>query len=75
MDMDLGRTLILVGGLIVVVGVVLTLTGGAGILGHLPGDLTARGEGWTLYAPIATSIVLSIVLTLALNLFAWLARR
>jgi len=53
----------------------LTVTGGAGVLGHLPGDVTARGEGWTLYAPIATSIVLSIVLTLALNLFAWLARR
>lgn len=73
--MDLGRTFMLVGGLILAVGILLTVMGGTGILGHLPGDFTARGDGWTVYAPIATSIVLSIVLTLALNVFAWLARR
>jgi DUF2905 family protein len=44
-------------------------------VGRLPGDITVRGDGWTVYAPIATSIVVSLVLTAALSLFAWLARR
>jgi hypothetical protein len=45
------------------------------LVGRLPGDVTIRGDGWTVYAPIATSIVVSVVLTAALSLFAWLARR
>jgi len=44
-------------------------------IGRLPGDFTFSGDRWTVYAPIATSIVVSLVLTAALSLFAWLARR
>jgi len=44
-------------------------------VGRLPGDLTFGGDGWSVYVPIATSIVVSLVLTVALSLFAWLARR
>ena len=36
---------------------------------HLPGDLTLRAGGVTVFIPIATSIILSIALTVALNLF------
>jgi len=36
---------------------------------HLPGDLTIRTGSVTVFIPIATSIILSIVLTVALNLF------
>ncbi len=60
-----------VGRLVRALGVVLALIGGAlmvfGRL-HLPGDLTFRSGGFTLYIPVATSIVLSIVLTVVLNL-------
>ena len=35
---------------------------------HLPGDLTIRSAGTTIYLPLATSIVLSIVATIVLNL-------
>jgi len=73
--MDLGRTLILVGALILVVGVAISLSDRIPLVGRLPGDLTFRGDGWVVYAPLATSIVLSIVLTLALSLVAWLSRR
>ena len=65
----LGRTLIVVGVLIVVIGVVLTLGSRLPWLGRLPGDLVIQRERVTFYFPIATSIVVSIVLTLVLNLF------
>ena len=35
---------------------------------HLPGDITFKSGSTTVYIPIATSIILSVVLTLALNL-------
>jgi hypothetical protein len=37
--------------------------------------VTLRGERWTVYAPIATSIVISLALTLALTVLALLSRR
>ncbi len=73
--MDIGRTLIVVGAVILAVGIAITLVGRVPLVGRLPGDVAVRGDGWSLYAPIATSIVLSIVLTLAFNAVAWLARR
>ena len=58
------------GRLLLVVGVLLALVGGALMLFgrfHLPGDLTFRSGPVTVYIPIATSIILSIVLTVVLN--------
>jgi DUF2905 family protein len=60
-----------IGRILLVTGVVLAVVGGLLILlgrFHLPGDLTFRSGGVTVYVPIATSIILSIVLTVALNL-------
>jgi hypothetical protein len=61
---DVGRTVLVFGVLLVVIG------GGLMLFGrfHLPGDLTLRSGNVTVYVPIATSIVLSIVLTVVLNL-------
>jgi hypothetical protein len=61
---DMGR-------LLLVFGVVLVLAGGALMLFgrlQLPGDFTLRSGNVTVYVPLATSIVLSIVATLVLNL-------
>ena len=44
-------------------------------LGRLPGDISIGGDGWAIYVPIATMIVLSLFLTLALNLVAAALRR
>jgi hypothetical protein len=71
----LGRTVVIAGVVIVVLGLALMFADRVPLVGRLPGDVTIRGDGWTVYAPIATSIVVSVVLTAALSLFAWLARR
>jgi hypothetical protein len=44
-------------------------------LGRLPGDLSFGGPNWRVYIPIGTSLLLSIVLTLAFSLVGALARR
>jgi hypothetical protein len=60
---DLGRALVLLGGVLVLVGIVLILGGRLG-LGHLPGDILYRKGNFTFYFPLATSILLSAILTL-----------
>jgi uncharacterized protein HemY len=62
----LGRLLIVIGVLIAAVGLLMTL----GVpIGRLPGDFTIRRGNFTLYFPLATSIVASVVLTLLFMLF------
>jgi hypothetical protein len=60
-----GRTLIVLGLLVAGVGVLMTL----GLpIGRLPGDFTIRRGNFTFYFPLASSIIASIVLTLAMML-------
>jgi hypothetical protein len=61
---DVGRLLLVFGILLAVIGAGLMLFGRL----HLPGDFTFRSGNVTVYVPIATGIILSIVLTLVLNL-------
>lgn len=64
---DLGKLLIFLGGTIVLVGIVVVLLGRLHLpIGRLPGDIVYRGKNTTLYFPLATSILLSVVLTLLL---------
>lgn len=71
---QLGRVLVLVGAVVLGLGVVLVFADRVPFVGRLPGDITVRGDGWTVYAPLATSIVLSVLLTVALSLVAWVRR-
>jgi hypothetical protein len=64
----LGRLLLVVGGLIALAGLVLVLWPDLP-LGRLPGDLRFRIGGATVFIPLATSILVSLLLTLLLNLF------
>ena len=60
----------MLGVVLVVGGAVLILLGRTGLpLGKLPGDILYRGKNTTFYFPLATSILLSIVLSLLLYLF------
>jgi hypothetical protein len=64
---DLGRTLLFLGLLLVVAGLVVLGLGRLHLpLGRLPGDLSWRGRGWSVSIPLATSILLSVILTLLL---------
>ncbi len=64
---DLGKLLLFVGGLIAFIGVLLVFFGRANIpVGRLPGDIIYRGKNTTVYFPIVTSILLSVLLTLVL---------
>jgi len=68
---DLGKLLVVVGGLLVAVGVVVMLLGRVNLpLGKLPGDITYRGKNTVVYFPLATSILLSVVLTVVLALIS-----
>ncbi len=69
-----GRVLVLVGAAILFFGVLLVMADRVPFVGRLPGDITVRGDGWTLYAPLATSIVLSVLLTVVLSFVAWVRR-
>ena len=67
--LDIGRTIAILGVSLVVLGGVLMLLGRAGLpLGRLPGDIVYRGKNTTFYFPLATSILLSVVLSLAIYL-------
>lgn len=62
------------GGLLVVLGLVavavglLAMSGGLGWLGRLPGDLRFGGDQVRVYVPLASMVVVSILLTIILNL-------
>ena len=64
-----------IGRLLLIVGVVLVVIGGLAVLGvrlpfgRLPGDIAIEGERGGIYIPIATMIIVSLVLTVLFNLF------
>ena len=62
--MYIGKLLIVFGLLIAVVGVIVLLAGRLPWLGRLPGDIDIQRGNWTFYFPLATSLLISIVLTL-----------
>jgi hypothetical protein len=61
---ELGKALLGLGLLLVVVGAVLMLAGRVGLpLGRLPGDIAYKGKNVSVYFPIGTSILISILLS------------
>lgn len=64
---DIGRALVVIGLAVAAVGVLLVAAGAVG-LGRLPGDLVFRRGNVRIYVPLATSLVLSLLLTLVLGL-------
>ncbi len=72
---ELGKVLVVCGLVIVVLGLGLMLLGRTHIpLGHLPGDIVYRGKNTTFYFPLATSILLSVVLSVVLYVIGRLRR-
>ncbi len=66
---ELGRLLLILGVLVAAAGIVLLVAGRMPWVGRLPGDLVFRRGGLTIYMPVVTCILISLLLTLLLNLF------
>ncbi|MDZ4343367.1 MAG: DUF2905 domain-containing protein [Candidatus Binatia bacterium] len=64
----MGKILIYLGLVLVVLGIIFSLVGKIPWLGHLPGDITIERERFTFYFPLATCLIISVVLSLVLYL-------
>ena len=72
---DLGRMLAIIGVALVVIGGIVMLLGRTGLpIGRLPGDILYRGKNTTFYFPLATSILISVVLSVVLFLIGRIKR-
>ena len=72
---ELGRLLVMLGVALVVIGGIVMLLGRTGLpLGRLPGDVLYRGKNTAFYFPLASSILLSVVLSIVLFLIGRMKR-
>ncbi len=67
---ELGKTLVILGIILVGVGLLLTFFNKIPLLGKLPGDIYVQKKNFTFYFPLATSVVVSVILSLVLWLFS-----
>jgi hypothetical protein len=71
---SLGKILIITGAAIIVIGVAFLLIGKIPVLGKLPGDIMVKRQNFTFYFPVATSIILSVAVSLVLLLINYFRR-
>jgi len=63
----LGKILLIFGGVIVIVGLLLVFSQHIPFLGKLPGDIFVKKDNFSFYFPIVTFLIISIVLTIIIN--------
>ena len=68
---EIGKVLMVLGGMMLVVGVLLTLSGKIPWLGRLPGDIVIQRDNFSFYFPLTTCLLLSVLVSL---IFAILRR-
>lgn len=71
----IGKFLIISGLILVFIGGIVMISNRIPWLGRLPGDIYIKRDGFSLYFPIATSIIISIFLTIVINLIFRFLRR
>ena len=71
----LGKILLIVGGIIIILGLLLIFGQHIPFFGKLPGDITIKKDDFTFYFPVVTFILLSVVLTIIINVIIWLIRK
>jgi ribose/xylose/arabinose/galactoside ABC-type transport system permease subunit len=64
---NLGKIIIFIGVFLVIFGLLLTFSNKIPFIGKLPGDFVFKRDNFSIYFPLATSIILSVILTLVLN--------
>lgn len=65
---QIGKSLLLIGGLLFLAGLILYFFDRIPFIGKMPGDIVVKKKNFTFYFPLATSIILSILISLALYL-------
>ena len=70
-----GKSLMIVGGVVIALGGLLWLLSKTPFLGRLPGDIRIESPGFTCLVPLASSIILSLLLTVVLNIIVRLLNR
>lgn len=68
---SIGKLLIIIGVVILFIGIIILFAGKIPFIGKLPGDFSWKGKNWSVYFPLGTSILISIILTLIF----WLIRK
>jgi hypothetical protein len=63
----LGRILLIVGGIVIVLGLLLVFSNHIPFIGKLPGDIFVKRDGYSFYFPIVTLLILSILITIVVN--------
>jgi hypothetical protein len=66
---SIGIMLVVLGLFIVLGGIVVMYADKIPYIGRLPGDINIHGKGWSFHFPIVTGLILSVILSLILNLF------
>ncbi|MCX7956874.1 MAG: DUF2905 domain-containing protein [Endomicrobia bacterium] len=66
---DYSKFIIIVGVILIVVGIVFKIFDKLPFLGRLPGDIYIKRKNFVFYFPLITSIIISVVITLLLNIF------
>jgi uncharacterized membrane protein len=64
-----GKTLIFIGIVLIIIGIVFSASGKIPWLGNLPGDIYIQRGRFTFYFPLATCLLISVIITLVLYLF------
>lgn len=72
---SIGRVILVLGLVLAALGLLLTFSGRIPFLGRLPGDIFIQRENVSCFFPVATMILLSLALTVIVNLVLWLLRR
>lgn len=66
---DLGKMLVILGLSAILLGLVIMALSKFISLGHLPGDIFIKGEHGSFYFPIVSCVIISVVVSILLNLF------
>lgn len=66
---DIAKSFILIGSVFILVGIILALSGKFPGLGRLPGDIFIKRDNFTFYFPLATSLIVSVLLSLLFYLW------
>lgn len=72
---DIGKILLILGGSLAFLGLIMLLAPHIPFLGKLPGDMIVKKDGFSFYFPVVTCLLISLVLTIIINLVIYLLNR